>query len=381
MPPPEVLDWRQSPDPHALVGRAAQALAGGGLVAFPTDTVYTVAVRACDAEAVARLPCSAGEPVLAVHGAGDALARVPTMSLIGQRLARRCWPGPVTLAFPGGHTADLPDAVAGRLAPGGRLHLRSPGHLVLHLVLRALGGPLALAETAAATPADLVKDWTDEQGPMPLVVDDGPTACGRPATVVEVDGPHWQVLREGVLTADDVRLQAACLVVFVCTGNTCRSPLAEALFRRKLADRLGCPEDQLAERGFVVQSAGLAAMMGGQAAEEAVQAAAAYGAALHEHVSQPLSPALAAAADHLVVMTRHHLQAVQSGFRRRAVEPRLLDPTGDDLADPVGGPREVYHDCAARIWRHLDRFADEMLGSSGPPVTGPEVLTREQTGP
>ena len=57
--------------------------------------------------------------------------------------------------------------------------------------------------------------------------------------------------------------------VFVCTGNTCRSPLAEGLCKKLLAERLGCPAEELPQRGFLVISAGIAAMMGGEAAAEA----------------------------------------------------------------------------------------------------------------
>ena len=72
-----------------------------------------------------------------------------------------------------------------------------------------------------------------------------------------------------------LRQQSACLVVFVCTGNTCRSPLAEALCKKRLADALGCAMADLPGRGFFVCSAGLAAMMGGPAAAEAVDVLAA----------------------------------------------------------------------------------------------------------
>ena len=98
--------------------------------------------------------------------------------------------------------------------------------------------------------------------------------------------------------------QAACLVVFVCTGNTCRSPLAEALCKARLAERLGCTAADLPGRGFHVYSAGLAAMTGGPAAEEAVDVARAYGADLTTHASRPLTADLAAQADYLVAMTR-----------------------------------------------------------------------------
>src|SRR5687767_15073515 len=101
---PEVLDWRQAADPHPLVHRAARALAEGGVVAFPTDTVYALAASALIPQAVERLrQCTKrGEDrpmTLAVRGAADALDWVPEMSPLGRRLARRCWPGAVTLLF------------------------------------------------------------------------------------------------------------------------------------------------------------------------------------------------------------------------------------------------------------------------------------------
>ena len=60
-----------------------------------------------------------------------------------------------------------------------------------------------------------------------------------------------------------LREQSSCLIVFICTGNTCRSPLAEALCKKRLSDRLGCGVEELPGHGFSVVSAGLAASMGG----------------------------------------------------------------------------------------------------------------------
>lgn len=154
--------------------------------------------------------------------------------------------------------------------------------------------------------------------------------------------------------------QAACLVVFVCTGNTCRSPLAEALCKVRLAERLGCGLDELPGRGFHIYSAGLAAMAGGPAADEAVDVARAYGADLSGHYSRPLTPDLAARADHLVMMTRSHLMAVAELYRDLAARPRLLDPAGGDLADPVGCDRPIYEECARQIWHWLEPFVAEL---------------------
>src|SRR5690348_15955085 len=99
---PEVLDWRSAADPRPIVHRAAQALAEGEVVAFPTDTVYALAASALIPEAVDKLGRCKTLPIdrpltLVVRGAGEALDWAPGMSPLGRRLARRCWPGPVTL--------------------------------------------------------------------------------------------------------------------------------------------------------------------------------------------------------------------------------------------------------------------------------------------
>jgi protein-tyrosine phosphatase len=163
----------------------------------------------------------------------------------------------------------------------------------------------------------------------------------------------------------------ARLLVFVCTGNTCRSPLAEGLFKVRLAERLGCTASVLAERGFQILSAGLAAITGAPAADEAVEAARSYGADLTAHRSRPLTPGLAAQADYLIAMTRGHLLMLSQYYQGLAVLPRLLSPEGDDLPDPVGYPPAVYEECARRIWSCLAPLVEELRpsASNAPPNT------------
>src|SRR4051812_15326486 len=98
----EVLPWQHSPDAHATLLRVVQALNDGELVIFPTDTTYVLAARPSLPAAVENLPRHSRptpEPplTLAVVGPVHALELLPDMSVIGRRLARRCWPGPVTL--------------------------------------------------------------------------------------------------------------------------------------------------------------------------------------------------------------------------------------------------------------------------------------------
>jgi protein-tyrosine phosphatase len=179
--------------------------------------------------------------------------------------------------------------------------------------------------------------------------------------VVQLDGNTWRIMQPGIVTAEQLTRQSACIVVFVCTGNTCRSPLAEGLCKTLLADRLGCSVDELPARGFFVLSAGLAAMMGDEAAPAAVEVGRGYGADLTRHQSRPLSEDLAAQADFLIVMTRGHLLALNDYYPRLGTGPRLLSPQGDDIADPLGWPRDVYQECASQIRVCLEPLVAEIV--------------------
>jgi protein-tyrosine phosphatase len=363
---PEVLDWQTVADPHAVLRHTAEALRAGRLVAFPTETTYALAASGLAPEAAARLGATAGEAgllPLAVRGAAEARDWVPGMSRLGQRLARRFWPGPLELAFADGVEEGLlgrlPSDVRRQVCPDGMLVLRAPAHETVRGVLRCLPGPLVLApvpaaeETApgAVDAGQAVRALGDR---VDLVIDDGPSHYRQAATVVRVNGRAWDVLRPGVVSPDLLQRQSACMIVFVCTGNTCRSPLAEALCKKQLADRLGCVPAELPARGFYVLSAGLAAMMGGPAAAEAVEAAGAYGADLAGHRSQPLTADLVAQADYLVAMTGGHVRALEG------CAPRLLNPDGEDVSDPIGCEQPVYRDCAEQIWGCLEALAAEV---------------------
>ena len=99
---PAVIDIRATQDPRDVVHRAVEALAGGRIVAFPTETVYGLAVSALDEVAIDRLIEAKGRGqghpfTLAVRSAEEALDYAPDLGSMGRRLSRRCWPGPLTL--------------------------------------------------------------------------------------------------------------------------------------------------------------------------------------------------------------------------------------------------------------------------------------------
>src|SRR5207302_1624165 len=140
---PEVLDWQNAAERLQAVARAVEALRRGEIVGFPTETVYGLAASAFLPDAVERLRQSKGrreaKPLtIAIRGACELLEWAPNVARIGLRLARRCWPGPLTLvvqASAQGRAATLPDAVRTHLCPAGTVGLRTPAHeAILHVL-------------------------------------------------------------------------------------------------------------------------------------------------------------------------------------------------------------------------------------------------------
>jgi protein-tyrosine phosphatase len=363
--PPLVIDVAYAEDWRDVVHRTVQALAEGGVVALPTETVYGVAAYALDERAVERLLAAKGrrasQPLaLAIKSAEEARDYVPNIPPLAQRFARRCWPGPITLVLNDSHPESLvhrlPPRVREAVSPGESVGLRVPGHTLVLDVLRMLAGPLVLSsanrsgQPDAITAQEVLAGLGEE---LALVLDDGRCRFGQPSSVVRVEGERFEVLRAGVVPEKTLRRLAVVLILLVCTGNTCRSPMAEALCRAMLAERLGCGPEDLEERGYLVASAGIAAMSGGGASPEAIQVLAELGLDLSNHETQPLTETLVRHADVIYAMTRSHREEIVAQYPAAAERTRLLAVDGADITDPLGGPLERYRQCAQQIQGHL----------------------------
>jgi protein-tyrosine phosphatase len=150
-------------------------------------------------------------------------------------------------------------------------------------------------------------------------------------------------------------------VLFVCTGNTCRSPLAEALCKARLAVKLGVAVDRLEGAGFIIRSAGVAALAGEAASEEAVAVAREYGADLAPHRSRPVDADELGRATDVIAMTGAHAYLLAMRFPGLGPPLELLCGT-EDLPDPIGSNAAIYRACAEIIVHHVDRLISEWLG-------------------
>ena len=374
--PPIVIDIRSAEDGRDVVHRAVQALAEGQLVALPTETVYGLAASACHADAVEKLLQVKGRPsgapmALAIKSAEEAPDFVPDLSPLARRLARRCWPGPVTLVVDNQHreglTAHLPHRVRQVVAPNGTIGLRVPANEMAQDVLRMLSGPLVLTsanrsgQPDAVTAQEVVAALGSD---VALVLDDGPCRYGQPSSVVRVKSNEFEMLREGVVGEATLRRLASMMIVFVCTGNTCRSPMAELLMRKRLAECLKCKIDELEDRRVVVLSAGIAAAPGCPPASEATQVMRERGLDLARHEAQPLTDQIVRHADLILTMTQSHLQSIIERWPHAADRACMLLPDKRDVADPIGQTVKAYRDCAEQLASgvnyHVERLRHEL---------------------
>jgi protein-tyrosine phosphatase len=226
-----------------------------------------------------------------------------------------------------------------------------------------IAGPVALTsanrsgEPEASTAAEIVDNFGDQ---VDLVLDDGPCRYGQPSSVIRVEEDVYNILREGAVPEATLKRLAGKMVLFVCTGNTCRSPMAEGLFRKMAADRLGCAADGLEERGWTVMSAGVAALTGGRASEPALEVMKQMDIDLHTHEAQPVTEALARYADHIFTMTDSHRQALVMQWPEVASRTNTLCVDGSDVSDPIGGPVERYQQCADQIQSQLAKRLNQL---------------------
>ncbi|HQY87279.1 MAG TPA: Sua5/YciO/YrdC/YwlC family protein [Tepidisphaeraceae bacterium] len=359
------------PDPQEVLEAAGRTLASGALVVLPTETVYGAAARLDHPDSLRRLRAARG-PVngaFTIHVASAAQASnyLGEVSALGRRMMHKLWPGPVAITFD--VAKDRREEITkkiglteGDLFTDGRITLRCPDHFAATAVLSEVNGPVALTRVDTASGDRPFTDPILSSLPadVELVIDSGPTRFAKPSTIVRVDGNQFSIVREGVWDQRIIEKQLQSLVLFVCSGNTCRSPMAAALARVHLARALGTTPSHIESKGITVASAGTFAMPGLKATPQAVEAVAEFGGDLSGHRSQLLTHELINAADVIVVMGQSHRMGVEAMSPNAESKIVSLDPEGE-VEDPIGGDIDVYRDLVARFRELVANRLDETV--------------------
>ena len=213
-------DCANAQEREAGISAAVSTVAAGGLVVFPTDTVYGLGTNAFSPEAVGTLLAARGQvrsvpPSVLVGSVRAASALAETLGAFGQDLIDEFWPGPLTLVLKESPTLvwDLGDT-------NGTVAVRMPLHPVALELLRRTG-PLAVSgANKTGSPAATTAEEAEEQlGDMAGVyLDGGPCADNVPSTIVDLTGTMPRVLRAGAISIDRLR-KVATVIDIPATGT------------------------------------------------------------------------------------------------------------------------------------------------------------------
>ncbi|HDY65940.1 MAG TPA: threonylcarbamoyl-AMP synthase [Phycisphaerae bacterium] len=357
----------------AAAKQGAEALKAGQLVAFATETVYGLAALATDRRSVDRLRKLKSRPrgPFSVHvSAPDEVRRyVENIPPRAEWLMGKTWPGPVTLLLDTG--GKFPDKKLQRvrglyeeLTSHDVIGLRCPDDPVARRILEQVPGAV-IAPSANRRGSRSPRSGEDVlatlEGKIDLLIDSGPARYGKDSSIVRIEGNNWKLLRKGVYDERVLGRYMRRKIAFVCTGNTCRSPMAAGLAKKHLSEWLRCRVGQLRSNGMEVLSAGLFVSNSSRPTPEAVQAARQRDADIARHRSRKITYDLIKSCDTVFCMTALHVEGVKRLAGEAAGVVFLLDEKRD-IPDPIGGDQKTYEHTAEHIERALlGRIADGTL--------------------
>lgn len=338
----------KNPDEECLK-EAADAIAGGGLIIMPTETVYGIAADMLNAKAVEKLYEIKQRPKnkpFSLHI--DEKERIEEFArdipASAYKLIDKFWPGPLTLVL--------------KSKNNGTIGIRMPDDKIALRVI-SLSGTCVFCPSAnisgKASPVDFQEAIKDLDGRVDVAIDAGSTRLKIESTVVDLTSEQPQVLREGAIKKEEIiNVAKKKVILFVCTGNSCRSVMAKGILEKKLKEK--------GRLDVEVLSAGIMMSGGLRATEATIEVLKREGVDASGHVSKGITLDIIKKSDLILVMERIHeyriLQLAPQAKNRLFLlkEFAKINDNNLDIADPIGRPQEFYEETLAIIKEAIERI-------------------------
>lgn len=338
-----------NPD-QSYIMEAASILKDGGLVIIPTETVYGIAANMLNKKTLSRLYEIKQRPKdkpFSVHIEEklkiEEFAR--SIPISAYKLMDKFWPGPLTLVL--------------KSKGSGKVGLRMPDNEIALRVITQSGVPVICPSanlSGKQAPGNFREAIKDLNGLVDFAIDAGDTKLGIESSVADLTVEPLCIQREGAIKKEDIESAIKKkFILFICTGNSCRSVMAKALLEKKMKGK--------GRFDVEVLSAGLMAT-GLSATEATREVLKREGMDVSGHLSQIVTNEMIKKSDIILVMEKLHeqriLQLVPDAKNRVFLlkEFAKINDTGFDISDPIGKPKEFYEQTYSVIKEAIERISN-----------------------
>jgi len=315
----------------------SKILLNGGLLIIPTDTVYGVAADKRNQKAVSRLyqikQRSKDKPFsILIDNKENIEDFASGIDKLGYKLIDRFWPGPLTL-------------ILKALDKQGSVGLRMPDNKICLSLIAAVGGPLYCPSAnlpGRPAPLDLDEAMKDLGDKVDGAIDGGKARLGIESTVLDLTNKSYRIQRQGALSKEAIeKLAQTRIVLFVCTGNSCRSVMAKAFLEKRL--------EQENRNNIEVISAGILGIPNLGVSPETEEVLRKEAIIVEGHISRQVTSIMIKKSDMVLVMEKRHEERILEMVPEAKTKVFLLKEFANmqdsflDIEDPIGRP-VVFHE-------------------------------------